>query len=70
MHKHKHEMTLKFGPARTDSVIIAGTLSPSELRIFNFYSFYHSGVAVMSGEVFCYAISVELRRRSDDDNVL
>lgn len=25
VHKHKHEMTLKFGPARTDSVIIAGT---------------------------------------------
>lgn len=24
VHKHKHEMTLKFGPARTDSVIIAG----------------------------------------------
>ncbi|KAM6308151.1 cyclic AMP-dependent transcription factor ATF-7 isoform 4-T4 [Podargus strigoides] len=23
VHKHKHEMTLKFGPARTDSVIIA-----------------------------------------------
>uniref|UniRef100_A0A3B3WG40 C2H2-type domain-containing protein n=1 Tax=Poecilia mexicana TaxID=48701 RepID=A0A3B3WG40_9TELE len=22
VHKHKHEMTLKFGPARTDSVII------------------------------------------------
>lgn len=26
VHKHKHEMTLKFGPARTDSVIIAGKL--------------------------------------------
>lgn len=24
VHKHKHEMTLKFGPARTDFVIIAG----------------------------------------------
>lgn len=23
VHKHKHEMTLKFGPARNDSVIIA-----------------------------------------------
>uniref|UniRef100_A0A803VCT5 C2H2-type domain-containing protein n=1 Tax=Ficedula albicollis TaxID=59894 RepID=A0A803VCT5_FICAL len=23
VHKHKHELTLKFGPARTDSVIIA-----------------------------------------------
>ncbi|XP_062314543.1 cyclic AMP-dependent transcription factor ATF-7a isoform X2 [Osmerus eperlanus] len=30
VHKHKHEMTLKFGPARTDSVIIAGTLSPNQ----------------------------------------
>ena len=25
VHKHKHEMTLKFGAARTDSVIIAGS---------------------------------------------
>uniref|UniRef100_W5MIW7 Cyclic AMP-dependent transcription factor ATF-7 n=1 Tax=Lepisosteus oculatus TaxID=7918 RepID=W5MIW7_LEPOC len=25
VHKHKHEMTLKFGPARTDSVIIAAS---------------------------------------------
>lgn len=24
VHKLKHEMTLKFGPSRTDSVIIAG----------------------------------------------
>lgn len=24
VHKHKHEMTLRFGPARSDSVIIAG----------------------------------------------
>ncbi len=24
VHKHKHEMTLKFGQARTDTVIIAG----------------------------------------------
>lgn len=24
VHKHKHEMTLKFGPARNDSVIVAG----------------------------------------------
>lgn len=33
VHKHKHEMTLKFGPARTDSVIIAGLLcnNPSPL---------------------------------------
>ncbi|KFO84075.1 ATF2 factor, partial [Mystacornis crossleyi] len=23
VHKHKHEMTLKFGPARNDSVIVA-----------------------------------------------
>lgn len=29
VHKHKHEMTLKFGPARTDSVIIAGTVDNS-----------------------------------------
>lgn len=28
VHKHKHEMTLKFGPARTDSVIIAGICCP------------------------------------------
>lgn len=28
VHKHKHEMTLKFGPARTDSVIIAGSAQP------------------------------------------
>ncbi|XP_034151657.1 cyclic AMP-dependent transcription factor ATF-7a isoform X4 [Esox lucius] len=30
VHKHKHEMTLKFGPARTDSVIIQGTGSPNQ----------------------------------------
>lgn len=30
VHKHKHEMTLKFGPARTDSVIIAGTCRPRQ----------------------------------------
>lgn len=24
VHKHKHEMTLRFGPARSESVIIAG----------------------------------------------
>lgn len=28
VHKHKHEMTLKFGPAQTDSVIIAGICCP------------------------------------------
>ncbi|CAB1336771.1 unnamed protein product [Coregonus sp. 'balchen'] len=30
VHKHKHEMTLKFAPARTDSVIIQGTGSPNQ----------------------------------------
>ncbi|XP_024232100.1 cyclic AMP-dependent transcription factor ATF-7 isoform X1 [Oncorhynchus tshawytscha] len=30
VHKHKHEMSLKFGPARTDSVIIQGTGSPNQ----------------------------------------
>lgn len=28
VHKHKHEMTLKFGPARTDSVIIMSICCP------------------------------------------
>lgn len=32
VHKHKHEMTLKFGPARTDSVIIAGICCPKVIR--------------------------------------
>ncbi|KAG7519065.1 cyclic AMP-dependent transcription factor ATF-7-like isoform X1 [Solea senegalensis] len=31
VHKHKHEMTLKFGPPRTDSVIIADT-TPTPTR--------------------------------------
>uniref|UniRef100_A0A3Q4MMP8 Cyclic AMP-dependent transcription factor ATF-7 n=1 Tax=Neolamprologus brichardi TaxID=32507 RepID=A0A3Q4MMP8_NEOBR len=42
VHKHKHEMTLKFGPARTDSVIIAQTPTPTrflknceEVGLFN-----------------------------------
>uniref|UniRef100_A0A3Q3JRQ9 Uncharacterized protein n=1 Tax=Monopterus albus TaxID=43700 RepID=A0A3Q3JRQ9_MONAL len=42
VHKHKHEMTLKFGPTRTDSVIIAQTPTPTrflknceEVGLFN-----------------------------------
>lgn len=34
VHKHKHEMTLKFGPARTDSVIIAGTFCLRQMLCF------------------------------------
>lgn len=33
VHKHKHEMTLKFGPARTDTVIIAGNSNIIYLRM-------------------------------------
>lgn len=32
VHKHKHEMTLRFGPARNDSVIIAGESEKSAVR--------------------------------------
>lgn len=35
VHKHKHEMTLKFGPARNDSVIVAGKYIPV-LSLFTF----------------------------------
>lgn len=34
VHKHKHEMTLKFGPARTDSVIIAGLFTCENKNVF------------------------------------
>lgn len=36
VHKHKHEMTLKFGPARTDTVIIAGNhISMNNLLMYS-----------------------------------
>lgn len=35
VHKHKHEMTLIFGPARTDSVIIAGNISAMNICVWS-----------------------------------
>ncbi|KAM9344292.1 cyclic AMP-dependent transcription factor ATF-7a isoform 1-T1 [Pholidichthys leucotaenia] len=43
VHKHKHEMTLKFGPARTDSVIIADDQSALQM-LLSTHSHTHSHI--------------------------
>ncbi|XP_064160621.1 cyclic AMP-dependent transcription factor ATF-7-like isoform X1 [Anguilla rostrata] len=61
VHKHKHEMTLKFGPARTDSVIIAGE-SPTPTR------FLKNCEEVGLFSELASSFEQEFRKEDDDNN--
>ncbi|KAG7258090.1 hypothetical protein CRUP_022631 [Coryphaenoides rupestris] len=61
VHKHKHEMTLKFGPARTDSVIIADQ-TPTPTR------FLKNCEEVGLFNELAHSFEQEFRKAQDDDH--
>ncbi|KAG5836476.1 hypothetical protein ANANG_G00255210 [Anguilla anguilla] len=61
VHKHKHEMTLKFGPARTDSVIIADQ-TPTPTR------FLKNCEEVGLFSELASSFEQEFRKEDDDNN--
>ncbi|XP_028850632.1 cyclic AMP-dependent transcription factor ATF-7a isoform X2 [Denticeps clupeoides] len=61
VHRHKHEMTLKFGPARTDSVIIADQ-TPTPTR------FLKNCEEVGLFNELASSFEQEFRKAQEDDN--